>query len=124
MIKQGYKVVKETELGFLMSSSQNSIVHHGARTYIPKRKTFPLKGFGPLAVFTNLEAAKKYKENMASRDELRIFTCEYEESEMDYVFDKATDKRYTLQDLVSLYMRYLNVSDVASASWVKIIKEV
>lgn len=124
MIKQGYKVVEVTYLGFLMSSSQTSIVHHGARTYIPKKKTFPLKGFGPLVVFTNLEAARKYKYDLDSDYNLKIFTCEYEESEMDYVFDKCSNNLLSLRYLVDVYMRYLNVSDVASASWVKIIKEV
>lgn len=122
MIKIGYKVLRERELGFLMSFSQSLPYHDGARTYHINKKTVPLNGFGPLTIFTNLIAALRYNYSMGGNGV--IFVCQYEESEHDYVWD--THHRISKNEMVYDYLRHCSVSivDVALAKWVKITTEV
>jgi len=85
----GYKVV--CDLDDLVSA----FISSGRVKYSIDKQTVPNEKCGPLCLFDTYRAAHKWREKMFNDYRCRIFRCEYEPSDAEYVWNRLENKCIT-----------------------------
>lgn len=109
-IKRGYKVVRFDRTFKLYSMLM------GELEYRIRKRVFPKKNFGPLCVFTNLNAANFNATR--SEEPVRIYECTYLKSDFNAVWtDKDELSEYEV--MTACLTTYIDLAD-----WVRLERRV
>ena len=127
----GYKVVKELT-PWIFKSSNWSYDHDASLEYEVDKITKPKKGFGPLAVFENLDDAILYMNtlskgviNSPTKIIWKIFKCKFKKSKRNQLYYIDSDGDKIDMDRDPILPQFVFTYDATTfATHVKLIEEV